>query len=254
MPEQAEATDMIWGRHPIYEAFQARRTVRRLYLAQGVKAVDLLTRVLETAQAQGVPVEEVERSALDRLTGTTHHQGVAARVAPLPPADLDGILSNAAGRQEAPLILVLDSVQDPQNLGTLLRTAEAVGAHGVVLPRRRAAGVTGAVIKASAGAVQWLPIAEVINLVRALRELKKRGVWVVGLDMSGQMAYDEVDPGMPLALVVGGESRGISRLALEQCDFVARLPMRGHVESLNAAVAGSIALYHIWRQRMKSKC
>jgi 23S rRNA (guanosine2251-2'-O)-methyltransferase len=245
----AEGTDLIWGRHSVYEALQAGRVVRRVYVAKGTRPADLLAQALEMARARNVPVEEIERFALDRLTDTTHHQGIAAHVAPLPPADLDDIMSKAQKAGEHPLILALDSVQDPQNLGTLIRTAEAVGAHGVVLPRHRAAGVSGGVVKASAGAVQWLPVAEVTNLVRALKDLKSQGVWVVGLDMSGKTDYDEVDPEMPICLLVGGESKGIGRLALEQCDFVVRLPMRGHTESLNAAVAGSIALYHIWRQR-----
>lgn len=252
MADRIEATDLIWGRRAVYEALRSGRPVRRLYVARGLKAGDALARALALAREKDVPVEEMDRPRMDQLVGDSRHQGIAARVAPLPPADLDDILANAQRRQEPSLILALDSVQDPQNLGTLLRTAEAVGVHGVILPRHRAAGVTGAVVKASAGAVQWLPVAEVTNLVRALRELKGKGVWVVGLDMEGPLAYDEVDASLPLALVVGGESRGLGRLVLEQCDFVARLPMRGHVESLNAAVAGSIVLYQLWRQRSKA--
>lgn len=245
----AEQTDLIWGRHPVDEALRSGRAVKRLYLARGLRPAEGLAQTLALAQERGVIIEEMDRSHLDLLTGTSRHQGIAARVSPLPPADVQDILDLAARRQEPPLILALDSVQDPQNLGTLLRTAEAVGAHGVILPKHRAAGITGAVVKASAGAAQWLTVAEVTNLVRALRELKEKGVWVMGLDMEGTIAYDEVDASLPLVLVVGSESRGLGRLVREQCDFVARLPMRGHVESLNAAVAGSIVLYQLWRQR-----
>jgi 23S rRNA (guanosine2251-2'-O)-methyltransferase len=171
-------------------------------------------------------------------------------VSAYPYTDLGEILTQAEGRNEPPLLLLLDCLEDPQNLGTLLRTAEVVGVHGVVIPKRGAVGVTPAVANVSAGATEHIQVMRVTNLVRAIGELKKRGVWVVGLeDLPQARLYSQFDLSGPLALVVGSEGRGMRRLVLESCDVMLRLPMRGHIGSLNAAVAGSIALYEAWRQR-----
>ena len=197
-----------------------------------------------------MPVVSVSRAELNRLGGPLTHQGVAAQVSAYPYADLDDALGRAEERGEAPFLLALDSVQDPQNVGSLLRTAEAVGVHGVIVPERRAAGVTPAVSRASAGAVEHLLVAQVTNLVRALEELKGRGVWVVGVeDVPTAEDYRRVDLNMPLVLVVGGEGPGMRRLVLETCDLVVRIPMRGRVGSLNVSVAGSIVLYQAWNVR-----
>jgi 23S rRNA (guanosine2251-2'-O)-methyltransferase len=176
-----------------------------------------------------------------------NHQGVIAEAAAFCYMDLNDLL--AAQHDTPAIFLVLDHLSDPQNLGTLLRTAEAIGAHGVVIPRERSASITPAVEKASAGAVEHLPIAQVVNLPRALDTMKERGIWIFGLDASATEHYDRVDYDRPVALVVGSEGRGLSRLAREHCDFLVKLPMRGKVASLNAAVAGSIVLYHVWRIR-----
>jgi 23S rRNA (guanosine2251-2'-O)-methyltransferase len=194
----------------------------------------------------------LDRRALDRIADTDRHQNVAAEVLDYDYADLDDLLHAARGKNEPPLLLLLDQLQDPQNLGTLIRTAEAVGAHGVVLPRHRAVGVTPAVERASAGAIQHLPVAEVTNLNRAVDDLKQQGLWIVGLDAEGRHDLGDVDPAIPIALVVGSEGKGISRLLREKCDFLVRLPMRGRVGSLNAAVAGSIVLYDLFRRRSAS--
>jgi 23S rRNA (guanosine2251-2'-O)-methyltransferase len=194
----------------------------------------------------------LDRRALDRIADTDRHQNVAAEVLDYDYAEVDDLLQAARARNEPPLLLLLDQLQDPQNLGTLIRTADAVGAHGVVLPRHRAVGVTPAVERASAGAIQHLPVAEVTNLNRAVDDLKQQGLWILGLDAEGQHELSNVDPAMPLALVVGSEGKGISRLLREKCDFLVRLPMRGHVGSLNAAVAGSIVLYDLFRRRSAS--
>lgn len=243
--------DLIYGRHPVLEALRAGERVNRILVAKGTQTGGPLADILDLAKQRGVRIAWVDRQELDRLGGV--HQGVAAEVPTQQYADVDDILALARQRDEAPLILALDAIQDVNNLGSLLRTADAVGAHGVILPGHRAAGVTPAVRKASAGAVAHLLIAQVTNLTRSLEALKKEGVWVVGLDMAGQQTYDQYDWTTPTVLVVGSEGKGLGRLVAETCDVLVQLPMRGHVDSLNAAVAGSIVLYHAWRSRTSPK-
>jgi 23S rRNA (guanosine2251-2'-O)-methyltransferase len=225
--------------------------VARIFVAQGAREAGLAALLALAAQEQ-VPVEQVARGRLDHLAGSANHQGVVAAVAPFAYADVDELLAAALRSHEDPLLLVLDAVQDVQNLGSLIRTAEAVGAHGLILPEHRAAGVTPAVIKASAGAIEHLPVAQVSNLPRALDTLKGRGIWVVGLAGEASHTFASVDLNRPLALVVGSEGKGLGRLVRERCDLLVRLPMRGKVNSLNAAVAGSIALYQAWQARASS--
>ncbi len=240
--------EYVWGRYPVLEALRSRRRVHRIMIAQGPRDAGL-TQVLDQARRVGVPVEPVSRRRLDDLSKSANHQGVVALVAPREYAELDDILERAKERGEDPLVIVLDAIQDVQNLGSLIRTAEAVGAHGVVIPEHRAAGLTPAVDKTSAGAVEFLPVARVTNITRTLDDLKKRGLWCIGLEGGAKTRFDQANLNGPIALVVGGESKGISRLAREHCDMLISVPMRGHVGSLNAAIAGSIALYEIWRQR-----
>ncbi|MGH2504251.1 MAG: 23S rRNA (guanosine(2251)-2'-O)-methyltransferase RlmB, partial [Ktedonobacterales bacterium] len=177
------------------------------------------------------------------------HQGVVALVAPRTYADVEEILARAKELGEDPLLVILDAIQDVHNLGSLIRTAEVVGAHGVILPEHRAAGLTPVVDKTSAGAVEFLPVAQVTNITRTLDDLKKRGIWCIGLEGSARTRFDQANLKGPIALVVGNEGKGISRLVRDHCDLLVSLPMRGHVGSLNAAIAGSITLYEIWRQR-----
>lgn len=241
----------IYGRNPVGEALRAGRPVERVYISATGRGG--LSDIANLARSQGIPVETVAPDFLDRLVPGANHQGIVAVVADFPYAHLDDLWQRARDRGDPPFFLVLDAVQDPQNLGTLLRTAEAVGVHGVILPEHRAAGVTPAVVKASAGAVEHLVVVRVTNLTRTLIELQARGVWVFGVQQDpAAVPYDEVDLTGPLALVVGNEGRGISRLVREQCDRLIYLPMAGHVASLNAAVAGSIVLYTAWRQREKT--
>ncbi len=241
---------IIWGRTPVVEALRAGDEVERLYLAEGVRPAGAVEEILRRARAAHVPVQFLDRRALDRLADGATHQGIVAEVGAYRYAELDELLVRANELGERPFLLLLDSLQDPQNLGALIRTAEAVGVHGVVVPRHRAVGVTPAVVKASAGAVEHLPVARVTNLARAVEDLKGQGLWIVGLDASGEKLYDEVDYSVPVALVVGAEGPGLGRLVAERCDYRVRLPMRGQVASLNAAVAGSIVLYHAWRRRV----
>lgn len=246
-----EDEEVVWGRNAVLEALRAGRPLRRLLVAQQLTATGSLGEVLAEARSSGVPVQRVPREALDRLCNSTRHQGVAAAALAHEYATLDDVLAEATRRGEPPFVLVLDSLQDPQNFGSLLRTAEAVGTHGVVIPKHRAVGLTAAVARTSAGAIEHLKVAQVTNVSRTLDELKELGLWVVGVDMSGERAYDEQDLNLPLALVVGSEGKGLSRLVREKCDLTVRLPMRGKVESLNAAVAGAIVLYEAWRQRVR---
>ncbi len=242
--------DVVYGRHPVLEALRAEEGVQRLLVAKGTQTGGPVGEILSLAQARGIRVVWVDRRELDRLGGV--HQGIAAELTPFAYADIDDILAAAGERGEPPLVLALDAIQDVHNLGSLLRTADAVGAHGVIIPAHRAAGVTPAVRKASAGAVAHLPIAQATNLTRALAGLKRQGVWIVGLDMAGETPFDGYDWRGPVALVVGSEGKGLGRLVAETCDVLVQLPMRGHVDSLNAAVAGSIVLYHAWRSRRES--
>jgi len=241
-------TNFVWGRRPVAEALRAGR-VRRVWLLADAHLEAGFEAALRDAWHGGVRIEEVDRRHLDRLTDGANHQGVVAEVAPYRYADFEGLLAEVRASPRPALLLALDHVQDPQNLGTLLRTAESAGVHGVLLPRARAAGVTPAVARASSGATEHLRIAQVPNLARALEALKAAGVWTLALDAEARQRPDEVDLTVPLAVIVGAEGSGVSRLVRERCDLTVALPMRGRVASLNAAVAGSIVLYEAWRQR-----
>ncbi len=241
----------LYGRNAVREALRAaRRTFYRLLLAEGMRRDEGVRELYRLASERGCPVEEQPRGAIARAARSGEHQGVVLEAGPYPYVDLDEILAAVREAGNEALVLVLDRVQDPQNLGTLLRTAEAAGVQGVVLPEREAAGVSPAVVKASAGACEHLAIARVTNLARALATLQKAGLWAIGLETDAQATlYTEIDWDRPLALVVGSEGFGLRRLIRERCDSLARLPMRGQVASLNAAVAGSVALYEILRYR-----
>lgn len=246
-------SDLIYGRHPVLEALQSGQMLDELLLAEGVRLEGPLAEIAKLARERGLPLKHLPRAALDRLVGrgeggVANHQGVAARSAGFAYSDLHSILARAIRAGEPPLILVLDTIQDVHNLGSLIRSAEAVGAHGALIAERGAAGVTAAVQKASAGAVAHLPVART-DLVTALDQLRQRGVRVVGLDGEAPTTLAEADLNGPLALVVGSEGQGLSKAVARRCDALVRLPMRGRVGSLNAAVAGSVALYEVLRQR-----
>jgi 23S rRNA (guanosine2251-2'-O)-methyltransferase len=243
--------ETLYGHHAVLEALRAgRRRFYEIVLAQGIKEQAEVAEILTLAGAKHINVKRVEREALSRLGSEARYQGVAAQVSVYPYADWDEVVEAALRRSELPLLLLLDCLQDPQNLGTLLRAAEAVGAHGVAITERRAAGITPAVSNASAGAVEHLHIAQVTNLARTVVALKEKGIWVAGLErVSEAKRFDQVDWNMPLALVVGSEGRGLQRLVRDKCDLLIELPMRGAIGSLNAAVAGSIVLYQVWQRR-----
>ena len=243
--------EILYGRNAVRESLRAgRRKPFKLMLAEGIRQTDTISQIIFLAEQAGVPVNRTERRNLDRL-GDVNHQGVALEASEYPYSVLDDLLDVAESRGEPPLLLLLDLLKDPQNVGSLLRAAEGVGVHGIVIQRRRAVGITPAVIHASAGAVEHLRVAQVTNLVDTIGRLKAYDAWVAGLEaMRGAQQYDEADLTGPLALVVGSEGEGLRRLVRERCDFLVSLPMRGLVTSLNAAVAGSIVLYEAQRQRM----
>ena len=240
--------DYLYGRHAILEALRAGQQVEEILIAMGVHARGALDELMALAKSANVPVRGVARGELDRVA--RNHQGVIARIGEYRYAEIEELLAVAHDSGEPAFLLMLDSVQDPQNFGTLLRTAEAVGVHGIVIAERRAVGVTAAVVKSSAGAVNHLKIARVTNLARTIETLKRENVWIVGIEnVPEAKEYTRMDYKMPIALVLGSESEGLSRLVREKCDFLVKLPMWGKVGSLNVAVAGSIILYAAKVQR-----
>jgi len=245
----------LYGRNPVHESLRAgRRTCFKLVLARGVQEKGVLADILDRAKRAKVPVQRVERRELDKLVRGPQHQGVALEASGYPYVDLDHILALAEQRDESPWLLFLDCLQDPQNMGTLLRTAEVVGVHGVVFPSRRSAQVTPAVVSASSGACEHLYIAQVTNLARTMGVLKERDLWFAGLEnVPDAPLLWETDLGGPIGIVVGSEGSGMRRLVRENCDYMVRLPVLGQVNSLNAAVAGSVALFEVARQRKETE-
>jgi 23S rRNA (guanosine2251-2'-O)-methyltransferase len=241
--------EYIWGRNPITETLQAGRRIKRILLAEGVRETPAIENIIREAQRQQIPVEMVPRARLDQLSHGAVHQGCIAQVEERHYVDIDDIFEHAAKRNDAPFLLILDAIQDVNNLGSLLRTAEAAGVHGVIIPEHRAAEVNATVVKTSAGATEHLLIAQETNITRSIESLKRQNIWVVGLAGEARMLYTQANLTGPLALVVGNEGKGLGRLVREHCDVLIKLPMYGHVNSLNAAVAGSIALYEALRQR-----
>ena len=244
--ENRRAEDIIAGRNAVMEALRADRPLDSVLIAKGERSGSLMA-LTAKCRERGIPIKEVDSRKLDALCGP-NHQGIAAVAACREYATLDDLFAAAQEKGEPPFLVICDELEDPHNLGAVVRTAEAAGAHGVVIPKRRSAGLTAAVYKASAGAVEYLPVARVSNITETIREMKKRGVWVYGLAMDGG-AWCQTDLTGAVALVVGSEGKGISRLVREQCDGILSLPMHGSINSLNASVACGILLYEAARQR-----
>ncbi len=238
--------DILYGRNPVLEALRSGRPARKLVLATGIAPEGRLDEIVRLASERGIPVEESSRKRLDDIAHTEHHQGIAGYFHDRPPLTLDDLLAQSRPPQ---LVVVLDGIQDPQNLGAITRTADAVGADGLVIPRHRASGVTAAAAKASAGATEHVPVAVVTNLVHALDELKAAGLWVVGLAADGELRYDVFDFTTPVAVVIGAEGEGMRPLTRRHCDAVVSLPLAGRVSSLNAGAAAAVLLYEVARQR-----
>jgi 23S rRNA (guanosine2251-2'-O)-methyltransferase len=254
MPRPGGASEYLVGRNPVREVLRAgRRQVSRVLVADGVAERGIVAEITALARQAGVAVAPARREELDRLGGELVHQGVAAQVSPFPYVSLDELLAVPGQRNEPAFFLALDSIQDVGNLGALLRTAEAAGVHGIILPERHAASITPAVSRASAGAAEHLAVAQVTNLVRGLQALEGAGGWVVGGEDHPKAGdYRGPELNQPLVLVLGSEGQGMRRLVAETCDLLLRLPMRGQVGSLNVAVAGGILIYHLWAARQEA--
>jgi 23S rRNA (guanosine2251-2'-O)-methyltransferase len=248
--------EWLFGRQAVLESLRAgRRQPARLLLLEGAARASIIDDITTTAQQRRIPIEKSSRQLIGRVVGHDEHQGVALETSNYPYADIHAMLELARSRQEPPLLLLLDLIQDVHNLGSLLRTAEAVGVHGVVIQERRAAGITPATVNTSSGAVEHLLVAQVTNLVKEIERLKARDaaypdMWIAGLeDAPGAQPYTDANMLLPLAIVVGSEGAGLRRLVRERCDWLMSIPMRGKINSLNAAIAGSLALYEALRQR-----
>jgi len=246
----AEAAELLLGRNPVAEALKAKIPATALYVAVGLESDERVTEAIRIAGNRGLAILEISRNEMDRKTGGLLHQGIALQVPPFSYRELSDVLAIAAESSTAPLIVALDGVTDPRNLGAVLRSAVAFGAHGVILPERRSAGVTATAWRTSAGTAARIPVARVTNLVRALKQCKDGGMIVVGLDADGTTSLDDLEMAAdPIVVVVGSEGRGLSRLVGETCDVTLSIPMAGDAESLNASVAAAITLAEIARRR-----
>jgi len=238
-----------YGRHPVKEALQSGAPVRKIYLAHGSRGPELME-LIHLAEEQRIPMQTVPRQELDRLAETDKHQGILAVMPGVNYVPWESLLDRAREKKEKPALLLLDGVEDPRNLGAILRVAEGAGMHGIVITKRRCADVTAAAVKTSAGAAFHIPIAQETNLNAVIEHLKGENVWIAGCDMAGEKPIFAMDTNLPLALVLGGEGPGLHRLVREKCDFLFHIPMRGKVESLNVSTAAAIVCYEIVRQRM----
>lgn len=242
--------DMVAGRNAVMEALKGSRSVNKLMIANG-STEGSIKEIIAVAKEKGINIQYWDRSKLDSIARGIRHQGVLAQVAPVQYAELEDILQVAKDRNEPPFIVLLDELEDPHNLGAILRTADAAGVHGVLIPKHRSCPLSATVAKTSAGAVEHVPVARVGNLVQTIKKLKQEGLWVAAADMDGKDYYD-TDLTGPLLLIIGSEGQGVGRLVKEQCDFVVRIPMVGKINSLNASVAGSILMYEAMKQRCKA--
>lgn len=239
--------DYIIGKNPVIEALKSERDVNKILIAEGSQKGQM-QQVIGLAKENHVLVQFVPKKKIDQLV-EGNHQGVVAQVAAYQYAELDDLFVEAEKRNEAPFFILLDEIEDPHNLGSIMRTADAVGAHGIIIPKRRAVGLTATVAKASTGAIEYIPVVRVTNMSRTIDELKERGVWIAGTDAKGKEDFRSFDSTIPLGLVIGSEGKGMGRLIRDKCDFLIRLPMRGHVTSLNASVAASLLMYEVYRKR-----
>ena len=248
MPEEVEG--QLEGRNALTEALRSGRTIDKVFIASG-ETDRALQRLAAQAKEAGAVVVPVDRRKLDAMSTTHAHQGVIALAAAREYATLDDLLENAAGKGEAPLLVICDELTDPHNLGAILRSAECVGAHGVIIPKRRSVGLTATVAKASAGAVEYMPVARVTNINAAIADLKEKGVWIFGTAAEGSIPMYQADLTIPAAIVIGNEGSGMSLLVRKNCDVTVHIPMKGNISSLNASCAASVLLYEALRQRLQ---
>lgn len=242
---------IIEGRNPVIEAIKNDREIDKIMIANGAKEGSI-KKLTAMAKEKNIIIQYVDRNKLDEISTSHSHQGVIANVSEYKYFELDDLIQNAKDKGEDPFFIILDEITDPHNLGSIIRTADAVGAHGVIIPKRRSVHITPTVAKASAGAVEYVPVCKVTNIVNTIKTLKEHGLWIAAADMDGQTFYEQNLTG-PIGLVIGSEGFGISRLVKKNCDYIVKMPMVGNVTSLNASVAGSILLYEIFKQRIGSK-
>ena len=242
--------EYIAGRHSVLEALKSGRSINRLFILHGMKE-GAVREIIGLARERGIPFQEVERNYLDGLI-KERHQGMVAEVSPYTYVEIEDIIQSARDKGEDPLVLILAELEDPHNFGAILRTAEAVGVHGVIIPKRRSVQLNATVAKVSSGAAEYVSVARVANLAQAVEVLKEFGLWVTGADMDGENSLWQASLAGPLAVVVGAEGHGIPRLLKEKCDFLTSIPMRGRISSLNASVAASVVLFEVMRQRAKT--
>lgn len=240
--------EWIAGKHPVLEAMRSGRTIHKIWIAEQAQKHHTQPIIAE-AKKLNIVIQTADKRKLDQLVPGVPHQGVVAQVAAHDYVEVDDLLERARSRNEAPFLLILDEIEDPHNLGSILRTADCTGAHGVIIPKRRAVGLTATVSKTSAGAVEYVPVARVTNIAQTIDSLKEQGVWVVGADASADELIYRIDLKLPIAIVIGNENRGIGRLVKDKCDFLIKLPMVGRINSLNASVAASVCMYEVVRQR-----
>ncbi|HLP87786.1 MAG TPA: 23S rRNA (guanosine(2251)-2'-O)-methyltransferase RlmB [Nostocaceae cyanobacterium] len=243
-----EENDLIYGRHPVLSALESQRNLNRIWITSRLRYDPRFHGLILQAKENGTVIDEVEPKRLDQITGNSNHQGIAAQVAPYAYIELADLIEKAKTVSD-PVIIVADSITDPHNLGAIIRTAEAIGAQGLVMPQRRAAGITSTVVKVAAGALENFPVSRVVNLSRALEELKEAGFWIYGTAASGSEALHTVNFSGPIVLVIGAEGEGLSMLTQRSCDVLVSIPLHGKTPSLNASVAAGMALYEIYRQR-----
>ena len=244
-------SEQVEGRNAVLEAFRSGRCVDKLFILDGCQDGPIRT-IAREARKKDTIINYVSKERLDQLSETKAHQGVIAQVAAYEYATVEKILAKAEEKGEPPFLVLLDNVEDPHNLGAIIRTANLAGAHGVIIPKRRSVGLTSTVAKTSAGAINYTPVAKVTNLVRTIEELKEKGIWFVCADMGGESMY-QLNLTGPIGMIVGNEGEGVSRLVREACDFTASIPMKGDIDSLNASVAAGVLAYESVRQRLMTK-
>ncbi|MFC1559934.1 23S rRNA (guanosine(2251)-2'-O)-methyltransferase RlmB [Candidatus Margulisiibacteriota bacterium] len=241
----------IEGKNPILEALRANHTIDKILISKDIGRHSAVAEILHIAKQKGIPTVYVDKPKLDAISQTGSHQGLIAYMPEKGYVDIEDIVEKANERNENPFIIMLDGIEDPHNLGAILRSAEGAGVHGVVIPKRRAVGLTATVAKTSAGAVEYVPVAKVSNLSDAISKLKKHNIWIVGVEGEGKTSYTKFDFNMPVAIIIGSEGGGIARLVKENCDELVSIPMKGEVSSLNASVAAAVVMYEVLKQREK---
>lgn len=246
--ENDEYIDQVEGRNAVLELLESERDINKILIANGEKHGSIY-KIISIAKERKIPITEVDRSKLNKISQTQNHQGVIAIVPPFNYCEVDEILELAEQKNEQPFIIILDGIEDPHNLGSIIRTAETSGVHGIIIPKRRSATVNSTVSKVSAGAVEYMKIARVNNINETIRQLKKQGIWICGTDMETETIYTKQDYRLPIAIVIGSEGFGMSRLVKENCDFLVKIPMKGKINSLNASVSAGIIMYEVVRKR-----